>query len=61
MSRPRIDFVRVPVRRAREAMEFAKIDYYGDEGQGEYRSMLKKIEKARKMGGGHVHGPNCRH
>jgi peptide deformylase len=23
--------------------------------------VLKKIEKARKMGGGHVHGPDCRH
>jgi peptide deformylase len=23
--------------------------------------VLKKIEKARKLGGGHVHGPDCRH
>jgi peptide deformylase len=23
--------------------------------------VLKKIEKARKIGGGHVHGPDCRH
>ena len=30
-------------------MEFFKIDYYGDEGQAEYRSMLKKIEKARSI------------
>jgi len=23
--------------------------------------VLKKIEKARKMGGGHVHNEHCRH
>jgi hypothetical protein len=36
-------------QRAREAMELSKIDYYGDEGQAEYRSTLKKIEKARSI------------
>ncbi len=36
-------------RRAREAMESAQADYYGDEGQTEYRSVLKKIDRARSI------------
>lgn len=36
-------------RRAGEAMELARNDYYGDEGQAEYRSTLMKIEKARSI------------
>jgi hypothetical protein len=36
-------------QRACGAMETSQIDYYGEEGQAEYRSTLKKIEKARSI------------
>lgn len=35
--------------RACIAMESSREDYYGEEGQAEYRSTLKKIEKARSI------------
>jgi hypothetical protein len=35
--------------RACKAMETSQVDYYGEEGQAEYRSTLKKIGKARSI------------
>ncbi|MBX3482379.1 hypothetical protein [Phenylobacterium sp.] len=36
-------------QRARDAMETSRIDYYGEEGQAEYRSMIRKIGKTRSI------------
>ena len=36
-------------QRARDAMETSRIDYYGEEGQAEYRSTLRKIGKTRSI------------
>ncbi|MDB5438878.1 MAG: hypothetical protein JWM33_1305 [Caulobacteraceae bacterium] len=35
--------------RARIAMGSSREDYYGEDGQAEYRSTLKKIEKTRSI------------
>jgi len=36
-------------QRARDAMETCRDDYYGEEGQAEYRSTLRKIGKTRSI------------
>jgi hypothetical protein len=36
-------------QRARDAMELSREDYYGDDGQAEYRSTLRKIGKTRSI------------
>lgn len=36
-------------QRAREAMESSQDDYYGEDGQAEYRSTLRKIGKTRSI------------
>ncbi len=35
--------------RSAKAMESSQIDYHGDDGQAEYRSMIKSIGKARSV------------
>ena len=41
-----IDEVR---ERSAKAMESSQVDYYGDDGQAEYRSMIRSIGKARSV------------
>ena len=36
-------------QKARDAMELSKIDYYGEDGEAEYRSTLKRLEKTRSI------------
>ena len=36
-------------QRTLDAMEFFKADYYGEDGQAEYRSTLEKIREARSI------------
>jgi hypothetical protein len=36
-------------QRAREAMESSRDDYYGEDGQAEYKATLRKIGKARSI------------
>jgi hypothetical protein len=36
-------------QRSRDAMESSQIDYYGEEGQAEYRSTLGKLGKTRSI------------
>ncbi len=36
-------------QRSRDAMESSQIDYYGEDGQAEYRSTLIKIGKTRSI------------
>lgn len=36
-------------QRSCDAMETSQIDYYGEEGQAEYRSMLRRIKNARSI------------